>query len=226
MLTIIETDVDHRIAAGALFDRTTSDTAFAELDARYPRRRSGATRAHLAGPSRRAYAGLNQGELPCRIDRTWVNIDHRHVTNAMGLLTIGTRTPTHPGDPCQRVSRSTSRLCINSVTSEQSFLTHRSSDATSKAAVRRRMAGRSISSRSKATASIVARSSVNQTSTLHSAKFEELQPFGYTHWRAAAIACPQYGRYNAHFAARDWDALIPEVLAEDHRERRSPTGRK
>ena len=78
MLTIIETDVDDRIAAGALFDPDDIDAAFAELDARYL--------AGEAAPHSRtwqvitqAYAGMTRGELP-PTTADLVNIDHRHVT--------------------------------------------------------------------------------------------------------------------------------------------------
>ena len=53
-------------------------------------------------------------------------------------------------------------------------------------------------------------------------KFEELHPSAHPLENAATRV---YGRYNAHFAAREWDALI-QMLAEDHRSAGSSTGRK
>ena len=78
MLTIIETDVEDRIAAGALFDPDNIDAAFAELDERYLAGEA-APHARTWRVITQAYAGMTRGELP-PTTADLVNIDHRHVT--------------------------------------------------------------------------------------------------------------------------------------------------
>ena len=116
------------------------------------------------GSSRRPYAGMNRGELPhhdCGLG------EHRPSTcNPDGARRRNCRPTSHPLGILQRISRSISKLCIGSVTSERSSRVWRRTR-------RRRRASTpngepSISSPSTATASVAARSSTNQTSTLHS----------------------------------------------------------
>jgi hypothetical protein len=75
MLSLIEIDTDHRIAAGVLFDTDDIHAAFAELDARYL---AGEAAAHANSWSviMGAYAALNRRGLPATTP-DWANIDHR-----------------------------------------------------------------------------------------------------------------------------------------------------
>ena len=122
MLTIIETDVDNRIAAGALF----------ELGRRTTPRSPNSTRVMLAGEAApyadtwsaitEGYAAMNRRELPVVSTRTWVDIDHRRVTACRSRRSVS-RTSARPGKIRQRYPRSTSKLYIGLLRPEESFLT-------------------------------------------------------------------------------------------------------
>ncbi len=75
MLSIVEIDVDNRLAAAVTFDLEDVDAAFAELDARYL---NGEASAHAQTWSAivGVYAAFDRRE-PAATTRDWVNVDHR-----------------------------------------------------------------------------------------------------------------------------------------------------
>ena len=205
MLTIIETNVDGRIAAGALFDPDNIDAAFAELDARYL--------AGEAAPHSRtwrviteAYAGMTRGELP-PTTADLVNIDHRH------------GTPMGPDDGIAHLDASWRlaegfTIYIEAVHRLSDFgaVFTRSSDATSKAGFDAEWRAIDLVT---VDGDRISRGEIFGESDLDAAlaKFEGLHPSAHPLENAATRV---YGRYTGHFAARDWDTLI-QMLAEDHR---------
>ncbi len=78
MLTVIETDVDNRIAAGALFESDDLDAAFEELDARYLAGEAAPYAPNWSAILSASRAFNRREMFPTTAD--WVNIDHRRVT--------------------------------------------------------------------------------------------------------------------------------------------------
>nr|WP_193791131.1 BTAD domain-containing putative transcriptional regulator [Mycobacterium paraense] len=75
LLSIVEADVDSRIATLITFDCNDIDAASAELDARYLAGEA-AAHAHTWSTIAGAYAAMNRHEVPA-VTPDWVNIDHR-----------------------------------------------------------------------------------------------------------------------------------------------------
>ncbi len=74
-LAVIETDTDNQIAARVMLDPNDLEAAFEELDARYLAGEAN-PHAHTWSVIAEAYAALNRRELPATTP-DWVNIDHR-----------------------------------------------------------------------------------------------------------------------------------------------------
>ena len=85
VLGIVEIDADDRIAARVVFDLDDIDAAFAELDARYLAGEA-AAHAHTWSVIARAYAAFNRRELPATTP-DWVNIDHRRLRETIDAAT-------------------------------------------------------------------------------------------------------------------------------------------
>ena len=157
-LTIVEIDGDDRVAAHIMFDPDDLEAAFEELDARYLAGEAAAyadTWSVITG----GYAALNRHELPPTTP-DWVNIDHRRGSAfAPGELIAYVRAgwdlaPRHPD--LRRGRASAERLRRSR---------HPRGARELARGLRRRVAGRSTSWRSKATWSAAAKSSTRQTST-------------------------------------------------------------
>ena len=78
VLNIAEIDTDDRVAASIQFDLDDIDAAFEELDARYLAGEA-APYADTWSVITRGYAALNRREIPAT-SQDWVNIDHRRST--------------------------------------------------------------------------------------------------------------------------------------------------
>ena len=78
MLSLVEIDTDNRIAAGVLFDLDDIDAAFEELDARYVAGEA-VEHSHTWSLIARTSAAFNRHVMPPTTP-DWVNIDHRRVT--------------------------------------------------------------------------------------------------------------------------------------------------
>ncbi|MDT5260960.1 MAG: hypothetical protein QOD10_6040, partial [Mycobacterium sp.] len=75
VLQVVEIGADGRFAAVVTLDLDDTDSAFAELDARYLAGEA-AAHAHTWSVITQAYAAMNRHELPATTP-DWVNIDHR-----------------------------------------------------------------------------------------------------------------------------------------------------
>lgn len=200
-LNVVEIDTDERIAAAVTFDLDDFDAAIAELDARYLAGEA-AAHAHTWSDVARAYATLNRQELPPTTP-DWVNIDHRRLAPIeAGRLAAYVRDAQEmtPGI-----------IYIEAV--------HRLSDIG--AIISRAVNGTSQDGFDAEWREIdlltfeddrISRLEIFDEADLDAvlARFEELHPSA----RLENTASRTCERFQAYFAARDWDA-IAEILADD-----------
>ncbi|WP_240562975.1 nuclear transport factor 2 family protein [Mycobacterium sp. IS-1264] len=201
--SIIEIDVEERIAAVVVFDLDNFETAIAELDARYI---AGEAAAHSRTWSviMQAYEALNRREMPPTTPG-WVNIDHRRGTSfASGempaLLDAVWNLTTDLSHSIEAVQRLND---FGAVITNASHETSREGfDAEWRVITVVTVEGDMLS-----------RCEVFDQDDLDAAiaRFDELRPQTR---RLENTAARVYERILAHFAARDWDA-ITQILAED-----------
>jgi ketosteroid isomerase-like protein len=90
LLNVVEINTDNRIVAGVLFDLNDIGAALEELDARYLAGEA-AAHAHTWSLVSEGFAGLNRREVPATT-ADFVNVDHRRVTAvALGDLVANLR---------------------------------------------------------------------------------------------------------------------------------------
>nr|WP_123025282.1 BTAD domain-containing putative transcriptional regulator [Mycolicibacterium stellerae] len=204
MLTIIETDVDNRITAGALFEPDDLEAAFAELDERYLAGEA-APHANLWSVIIGTYTGMTRGELPTTTPNL-VNIDHRHVT----------RMEPDDGIAYFRASWDLAKgfkLYIEAVhrLNDLGAVFTRTAAATSDAGFEAEWRAIDLV--------LVDGGLINRGENFDEddldaalARFEELHPPVHT---LENVATRVHDCYQEHFNSREWDALI-QLLAEDH----------
>ena len=202
-LSVLEISADERISAIIVFDLDDIDAAFEELDARYLAGEAAAY-AHTWSVIAGAYAALNRHEFPATTTDL-VNIDHR------GETMFG------PGD---LIAYLRARLDFEQDFNIYTEAVHRLTDlgavvtyaahATSQEGFEAEWRGVSVFA---VEGDMVNRWEVFDEADLDAAiaSFEELS-------RPAAqlenAATQSYERIEAHFAARDWDAMA-EALADE-----------
>ncbi len=203
LLGIVEINADDRIEAWVTFDLEDFDAAIAELEARFLAGEAAAysqTWSVITG----GYAALNRHEFPATTP-DWVNIDHR------GETTFG------PGD---LIAYLRSGLDLDQDINTYIEAVHRLTDigaVTTYAAHEASREGFDAEWRGVALLTVegdlVSRCEVFDETDLDAAlaRFDELQPQTRRLENAASRVAE---RLNAHFAARDWDAMA-EIMAED-----------
>ena len=201
VLNIVEIDADELIVAVVGLDLDDFDAAIAELDARYL---AGEAAAHAPTWSviLRAYDALNRREMPPTTP-DWVNIDHRRGPSfAPGELPalLATWNPPDLSSSIEAVHR------LNDLGAVFSSASHETSQEGFEAE------WRTIDILT-VEGDMVNRCEVFDEADLDTAlaRFDQLSRPAPRLENAASQAV---GRYVAHFAARDWDALA-KVLADN-----------
>ena len=202
MLAVVEIDADERMAAVVVFDADDIDAAIAELDARYL---AGEAAAHSETWSAIAevYAALNRGEIPAAAPDL-VDIDHRSLAaigsgDLMAYLRAASEDAPRSGIYIETVHRLTD---LGAVTTHVAKATSREGfDAEWR-----------ITSFFIVGGDRVNRYEIFDEDDLDAAlaRFEQLQPQTP---RLENPASRVTERFQAHFAARDWDAM-GEILAD------------
>jgi DNA-binding SARP family transcriptional activator len=202
VLAIGEIDADERAVAVVTFDVDDVDAAFEELDARYLAGEA-APHAHAWSVIARTYAGVNRQDLPAT-PQDFVDVDHRHVTNLA------------PGDGIANLRAAWEQMLEPSVHIEA---VHRLTDL-----------GAVFSFATKGTSKegfeaewrtvnlmtveddLINRSELFDEADLNAAiaRFEELHPQTP---QLENVASRVDKRFQACFAARDWDAMA-EMLSD------------
>lgn len=213
VFTVVEVDVDNRFASGAAFDSDDIDAAFAELDARYLAGEA-ADHSQMWSLIADGYAVFNASELPTTT-RDWVVVDHRR------------GTPFPSGDLEQYLRAGWGVLSDITMFVES---VHRLSDRG--AVVTHAGAGTSQDGFGAEwrMIALLATGTPNRCefydeADLYAAlaRFDELRSPAR---RLENAASQSYERYNAHFVARDWDAMA-DMIADDictHDRRRVVSG--
>ena len=210
MLVVVEIDAHDRMAAVVVFDADDINAAIAELDARYV---AGEAAAHSETwlAIAEVYASLNRGEMPATAPDL-VDIDHRSLAaigsgDLMAYLQAASEDGPRGGIYIEAVHRLTD---LGAVTTHVAKSTSREGfDAEWR-----------ITSFFTVSGDLVNRYEVFDEADLEDAiaRFEELSRPAAQLENAAAQA---YERIEAHFAARDWDAmavaLADEVFRDDRR---------
>ena len=210
LLGIVEINADERIVAIVTFDLDDFDAALEELDARFLAG-EGAAHANTWSVIAGARAALFRHELPPTTP-DWVNLDHRRgIAFAPGDLTAYIRaTWNHEQDASSHIEAVHQLNDLGAVfvqvvkgTSQDGF------DAEWRVAELMTVEG-----------GLINRAEFFDEADLDAAlaKFEQLSRTAPQLENAAGQA---YMRFQACFAARDWDAM-DEVLADDAFPRRSP----
>ena len=196
MLTIVEIDADDRIAATVMFDLDDIDAAFEELDARYL---AGEAAAHARTWSviSSGYAAINRRELPLTTP-DWVNIDHRRGTAfAPGDLIAYLRARVGPRPDVNIYIEAVHRL-----TDLGAVVTH-VAHGTSQEGFDAEWRGIDVFT---VDGELVSRSEVFDEADLDAAiaRFDQLSQSAPQLENAAILVTE---RFQAHFAAQDWDCL-------------------
>ena len=166
-----------------------------------PRRRSGRPRAHVVG-HRQDYAAFNRHELPRRAD--WVTIDHRRLATFESSDLTATIRAMWDLTPDLSIHIE----AVHRLSDFGAVVTH-AAHGTSQEGFDAEWRKIDLS-RSKATGSTVAKSSTRQTSTPRSPDSTNCNR-KRRGWKTRQA---KWRALQAHFAARDWDAMA-EILADD-----------
>ena len=203
IVDIIEIATDDRIVARVAFDHDDIDAAFEELDARYLRGEA-VDHAHTWSVIANAYAALNRHELPATTP-DWVNIDHRLLaTVEPGEMTANIRAA---WDLFADVSWHIE--AVHRLTDLGAVITH-VSPGTSQEGFEAEVQQNAILT---VDGDLIDRCEIFNEEDLDAAiaKFDELSRPAP---RLENAASQVDARFNACFAARDWDAMA-EMLTDD-----------
>lgn len=214
VLIVVEVDADNRFAFGVAFDPDDLDAAFAELDARFGTGEA-ATHAQMWSLIAQGYATFNGRELP-PTTTDWEIVDHRR------------------GSPFQSGDLEAYLLAGWDVLADVTMFVesvHRLSNVG--AVITHAGVGASrdgFDAEWRMIALLVAGSPTNRCEFFDEAdldvalaRFDELRSPAR---RLENAASQSYERYNAHFVARDWDAMA-DMIADDictHDRRRVVSG--
>ena len=201
VLCIAEIDTDERIVASVSFDLDNIDAAFAELDARYLAG-EGAAHSHTWSVIARSYAAINRHELPATTP-DWVNTDHRRgIAFAPGDATAYLRASQDPQGSVyvETVHR------LSNLGAVFTWAGH----GTSQEGFEAEWRGINVLT---VEGDLINRGEIFDETDLDTAlaRFEELQR---PTQRLQNAASRVYDRFQACFAARDWEA-ITEMLEND-----------
>ena len=202
VLSVVEIDADNRVVSRVGFDLDDIDAAFAELDARYLAGEAGA-HSQTWSVIARAYAAMNRHELPATTP-DWVNIDHRRgIAFAPGDATAYLRASQDPQgsvyvETVHRLSN------LGAVFTWAGY-------GTSQEGFEAEWRGINVLT---VEGDLINRGEIFDEADIDAAlaRFEELHPQAR---RLENASSRMAGRYLAHFAARNWDA-IAEMLADDY----------
>ncbi|MFI5508307.1 BTAD domain-containing putative transcriptional regulator [Mycobacterium sp. NPDC051804] len=203
MLGVVELGTDDRIAAIVVFDVDDIDAAFAELDVRYLAGEA-APYAQTWSLVSKAYTALDRHELPATTP-DWVNVDHRQIsTIESGALTASIRASWDLFAYVRWRIENVHRLSqlggvfsqVAQVTSQEGF-----------EAEAREIAVLTFDG------DMIERCEIFDEADLETAlaTFDELTQTTHQLENAASRLA---GKYLAHFAPRDWNAM-GEILADD-----------
>ena len=205
LLVIVETNADERITAWLVFDPDDIAAAFEELDTRYAAGEA-AEFAQTWSVIAEVYAAFNRRELPAT-PPTWTYIDHRSLisTKARDLGTYIDSAWEATPDLSIYVE------AVHRLDGNGAVVTHTASGTTAEGfGVEWRMIHIYT-----VDGTLINRCEMFDEQDLDAAlaRFDELHPSGL---RLENAATRVYRRYHAHFAAREWDALM-SLLSEKHR---------
>lgn len=210
-LSIVEINSDERIALRIWFDTNDFDSAFAELDSRYI---VGEAAAHAETWSviAQGYAALNRNEVP-ESAPDYVNIDRRlHATIAAGDLAKNMRAAWDLTPDLKGYVEAVHRL------SDLGAVVTHAAEGTTPEGLHAEWRGVHVLTLD---GDMVNRCEMFDEADLDAAlaRFDELHT--QTH-RLKNAASQVYERFQAHFAARDWDAIAEMLVTNPHSDDRRP----
>jgi class 3 adenylate cyclase len=212
VLNVVEIDPEERIAALVVFDFDHIDAALKELDARYLAGEA-AAHADIWSVITKSYAGTNRHELP-PTTADWENADHRRARAfAPGDLEAYLRTTYDNVVPDIHVYVEVVHRLSNIGAVVTRFARGTSPDGFE---AEWREIGIST-----VRGDLINRSEIFDEADLDAAlaRFEELQPRAQ---RLENAASQVYERFQAHFAASDWDAIANMLTADLYSDDRRP----
>jgi hypothetical protein len=203
-LHVIEIDADELIAATAVFDVDDIDAAFAELDARYLAGEA-ANHTHTWSVIARAHAAVNRHEVPATTPG-WSMVDHRPIGTFEAADLAAFLDATWALAPDVRIYIE----AVHRLNDLGAVVTH-ASRATSQVGLDVEWHDINLVT---VDGDLVDSCEIFDAADIDAAiaKFEQLSRPAPPLENAATRV---YERLQAHFAAREWDAMA-EILADDH----------
>ncbi|MDQ1447060.1 MAG: hypothetical protein QOC79_31, partial [Actinomycetota bacterium] len=203
VLGVVETNADNRIKAVVVFDLDNIEGAFAELDARYLAGEA-AAHSHTWSVISQAYAALNRRALPATTP-DWANVDHRH----FGTIEPNALTPNIRAFWDITSDARIDVATVHELTNRGAVVAH-ATRATSREGVE-------IES-SEIIILMVDGDRLNYCEIFDEADLDAgLARFDELHAQTRRLenaATRTVEQFFAHFAVRDWDAMV-ELLADD-----------